>query len=210
MAQRLREPDAEGCRIEICGNRVRIRYKYREHELKLSVGMRYIIELISHAGIPVSLEALMSISSSIHASYICMGSKDALAEHGLSSLDSFMAMPMTDVSCIRQVKERLMQIVAELAEMEQHCNYARADDLRDEQDALASYLREVYRPDKRIRNFTTEMAKQRFSIVRAIKRALQSIYEADAELGDKLKASIKLGKYPVYNPTELDVSICRV
>jgi len=196
--------------MELCGNRVVFRYRNREFGVKLSVGMRYIIELITHAGIPVSAVWLSSITASIAPMYIGMGTKDALVEHGLGSKDAFPVMPMTDAVCIRQVKSRLLEIVSQLAELEQNCDYARADDLRDEQEALCQYLKEVYRPDKRIRSFENEQEKQKQSVNKAIKRALQQVYEADAELGSKLSSCIKLGRILVYHPQDLDIRVCRL
>ena len=207
MARRLKESDAECCCIEICGNRLTVRYKQREHSFKYSVGLRYIIELIINAGITISAAGLASLTAQSAPIYEGISSKSALLEHGLSCMDGFSAMPMTDAVSIKEIKGRLLDIVAELAEMDANCDYGRADDLREEQEALVRYLKEVYRPDQRIRCFASEQQKQGRSVRKSIKRALAQILAVDAELGAKLAAGIRTGKDLVYEQQELDIRI---
>ena len=125
--------------------------------------------------------------------------KNGVYEQQLKVQDGFLAVPMTDLQTIKEVKEELIQVINELAELEENCDYARADELRDIYEKLSKYLRDVYHKDCKIRHFTCEESKIKRRVVRAVNRALEEIEIIEPELAKELRKSIEFGKTICYH-----------
>lgn len=202
-----REQTAGDCRIMVKGTQVQISYLGRSHTLFNSGGMAYILDLITHAGVPVSFDMLDAAQVQPQACYRQFEHESELTEGGLRLQDKPLSYAMADRKAIYNIKRRLVQIIAELAELEEYNDYARAADLRDEQEALMQYLRDVYRPCGRVRSFPDETAKQRSKVLKALRRVMSDIAAVEPELASLIWESLEINEYLVYRPTGLEIDV---
>jgi tRNA(Ile)-lysidine synthase TilS/MesJ len=200
----------ESCRFRIRNKQVLISFRGREHRVFHSVGIAYLIELVMHPGVPVSYQELETALQQPLAGYRRFEGKEALLQHGLQLQEKPLPYAMTDKQTLGSIKQRLLQIIAELAELEEYNDYSRADDLREEQEALMLYLRQVYRPGGRLRSFSDAATKLKHKILKALRRALADIAGVDVELAAYIRASLELNEYLVYRNCGLEIDVCTV
>ena len=131
--------------------------------------------------------------------YSQFSSPQEIRDQQLNVQNGFLSVPMTDLQTIKEVKQELINVINELAELEENCDYPRADELRDRYEKLSNYLQEVYHKDCKIRHFTSEESKIKRRVVRAINRALAEIDMLEPELAKELSKSIEFGRTICYH-----------
>ncbi len=174
-------------------NRVILSHQGREHTLFFSKGLKYIFALLENPELSFSYNSIELAGGSSQSAYNQFRTLEEVQIQQLKVQENFLSIPMTDMQTIKEVKEELLSLIEELAELEENCDYARADEIRDRKDKLSSYLYEVYHKDNHIRNFNDEAKKTKRRIVRAINRALEEIASVEPELATDLGKSIKFG-----------------
>jgi len=189
------------CTFRCKGKMVFLSYCGKEHKLFYSKGMQYLITLIANPDLCISCVNIETIQAKPQRAYSQFSVSKEVQNHQLQVQSSFQAIPLTDLKTVNAVKQELIRVIDELAELEANCDYARADNLRDRYEALVKYLEEVYNPEGKIRNFSTEEVKIRKRVLRAINRCLGEIEKLEPELGAELKNSLKLGANLYYHPT---------
>jgi len=112
----------------------------------------------------------------------------------------FPSLELVDLRTIKEVKGRLNQIIAELAELEHYHDYARQDDLLQEKEELVEYLKQVYRPQGRLVRIPSESLKCERRVMKALTRALAEIHKVEPELAQLLKESLHRGSALIYQP----------
>ena len=174
-------------------NRVILSHQDREHTLFFSKGLKYIFTLLENPELYFTYQCLELAESNSQRAYRQFETLEEVQLQHLKVQENFLPIPMADMQTIQEVKEELLSLIEELAELEENCDYARADEIRDRREKLSSYLYEVYHQDNYIRNFNDEAKKTKRRIVRAINRALEEIASVEPELATDLRKSIKFG-----------------
>ena len=155
--------------------------------------MKYIFTLLENPELYFTYQCLELAESNSQRAYRQFETLEEVQLQHLKVQENFLPIPMADMQTIQEVKEELLSLIEELAELEENCDYARADEIRDRREKLSSYLYEVYHQDNYIRNFNDEAKKTKRRIVRAINRALEEIASVEPELATDLRKSIKFG-----------------
>ena len=190
-------PDVYSFRCE--GKKIILQHSEKKYILYYSKGLNYILTLLEYPELNIPYSNLESNLSSPEKAYSQFSSPQEICEQQLNVQDGFLAVPMTDLQTIKEVKEELIQVINELAELEENCDYARADELRDIYEKLSKYLRDVYHKDCKIRHFTCEESKIKRRVVRAVNRALEEIEIIEPELAKELRKSIEFGRTICYH-----------
>ena len=194
-------------RISVRSRQVLLSVAGRTHRFRFSRGMHHLCTLLAYPGIPFRVSQLDAPQLN-HPTQAGMPDTPAqLEEHGLQVQARFQPLAMADLQTIRAVKQRLQQIIAELAETEGWNDYARTDALREEQEKLTAYLCEVYRPGKGIRVFPDADRLARKRVLKAIHRAVAEIAAAEPEIALQIKAALRLEETFCYLPGALDLSL---
>jgi hypothetical protein len=199
--------DGAECMFSVSGKQVQITYCGRTHKLKLSLGMKHLLALVTHPDMPVSANQLDNLNDLRQANYKQFDSPDELKLRNLHPLGSYLPMPMADYQTIYSIKQRLRNIIEELSEMQEYCDYGRADDLITERDKLASYLREVYRPCGKQRNFPDAKGLIRKRVQKSLHRALQDIAKCEPDLASELSACLDYQGRFVFRPSYCEISV---
>ncbi len=186
--------------LRIEGNLLILSYQNRIHKFKLSKGMRHLAALLSHREIPFQPEQLELYEHQTLLERSVKVTSEERIEHGFTLSSDFPAYELADLATVKEVKKRLIQIIAEIAEAESWNDYSRRDDLESEQEKLLAYLKEVYRPGGKPRCFPSEDKLQRKRVLKSLSRALAEIKAAEPELALHLTNSLKLADYFVYRP----------
>jgi len=200
MARQARIAELETLRMVEMGKHISLSYAGRRYQLKKSRGLKIWAELIRNPGIPISYAQL---DSAMWNDPQAVGGDLPLAE--LKELDfriqgDFPSLELVDLRTIKEVKGRLNQIIAELAELEHYHDYARQDDLLQEKEELVEYLKQVYRPQGRLVRIPSESLKCERRVMKALTRALAEIHKVEPELAQLLKESLHRGSALIYQP----------
>ncbi|MEV4170737.1 hypothetical protein [Nonomuraea sp. NPDC049709] len=162
-----------------------------------SVGVRYLAILIANPGREIRATDLAAGRTSRSAS------RATRAEAPVRGDDTGMPVsvqPVLDQLAERTYKERLLELQAEIAELESLNDTERAVALRAERDWLAAELAAATGLGGRVRPFTDDEERARIAVGKAIRRALTRITEADDAIGEELRATIATGGRCCYHP----------
>jgi tetratricopeptide (TPR) repeat protein len=143
------------------------------------LGLRYLAVLLARPGRPVP--AL------------------ALAGHG-TALSDPSRQEVLDERARETYAARARDLADELAQAEAHNDIGRAERLRAELDALVDQLEEAAGFGTRSRAFADPAERARTSVRKAIKRAIDTISDADMSIGRMLRSSIETGHRCCYTP----------
>ena len=190
-------PDVYSFRCE--GKKIILQHSEREHILYFSKGLNYILTLLEYPELNIPYANLETNYSTPEKVYSQFSSPQEIRDQQLNVQNGFLSVPMTDLQTIKEVKQELINVINELAELEENCDYPRADELRDRYEKLSNYLLEVYHKDCKIRHFTSEESKIKKRVVRAINRALAEIDMLEPELAKELSKSIEFGRTICYH-----------
>jgi hypothetical protein len=186
--------------LKISGRKVILCYRGKIHSFKNSKGMKYLAILLSHQDLPVPWQQLEQLDNGYSAYQAGWTDNSEPEVRALSPACELPPYQLADQQTLKEVKQRMNQIIAELAEADSWNDYSRKDDLLDEQEKLLSYLKEVYLPNGRKRFFPNEFTLQRKRILKALRRALSEIEAVEPKLAYELKASLHLEELWIYRP----------
>ncbi len=181
------------------GKKIILQHSGREHILYFSKGLNYILTLLEYPELNIPYANLETNYSTPEKVYSQFSSPQEIRDQQLNVQNGFLSVPMTDLQTIKEVKQELINVINELAELEENCDYPRADELRDRYEKLSNYLQEVYHKDCKIRHFTSEESKIKRRVVRAINRALAEIDMLEPELAKELSKSIEFRRTICYH-----------
>ena len=190
-------PDVYSFRCE--GRKIILQHSGREHIFYFSKGLNYILTLLVYPELNIPYANLETNYPTPEKAYSQFSSLLEIHNQQLNVQNGFLSVPMTDLQTIKEVKKELINVINELAELEENCDYPRADELRDRYEKLSNYLLEVYHKDCKIRHFTSEESKIKRRVVRAINRALAEIDMLEPELAKELSKSIEFGRTICYH-----------
>jgi len=186
--------------FRISGRQVNLCYRGKIHSFKNSKGMKYLIALLSHQDLPIPWQQLELLDNGYSDSKAGWTDCDEAEVRSLSPACELPPYQLADRQTLKEIKQRLNQIIAELAEADAWNDYSRKDDLMEEQEKLLAYLKEVYLPNGSKRCFSTEFTLQRRRILKALRRALSEIEAVEPALASELKASLYLEELWIYRP----------
>lgn len=200
-------PSLRTCHIWREAWKVLLEVDGRCHRFRLKRGWAYIMELVGHEGLPARAGQLEAGFAPVGAN----GQDNISAEemHGaeLRPNDAYARQTVCDWQTIAEIKWRLIHLLDELALAEEYHNYARADELRDEQAQLLKYLQEASGLRGGLRCFASEPSRQRARVAQAINRCLDELAECEPELAKYLRLCLSLGEWFVYHPRSLEIVI---
>ncbi len=197
----------KGWCFRVEGTRVHVKGADCVFTVFFSRGMRYLMQLMQYRDTLVRFEQLDGAYASPGRCYHQFRDESTTLESGLKVQDRLEPLQMTDNRTIRELKQRLLCIVDELVLMEENNDYGRADELRDEQDKLCEYLKEVYRPCGKLRNFPDENSKLKRRVIRAIHRAIEDIRKESTMLAMVIEDSLEVGEYLLFRSEGPDIRI---
>lgn len=108
--------------------------------------------------------------------------------------------PVLDDAAKRAYKQRLSELDSEIQEFEVRHDIGRVEQLRLERTWLVREITAAAGLRGNVRSFVTNDERARLSVSRAIWRALDRICNVDAEIGERLRRSIKTGLKCSYHP----------
>ena len=182
--------------------REKVSFKYRRRTLRLSnsKGVSYLLELLRHPYKPISALQLYAIQNHIPDSLISACPPAIAPDQSFSSYNGCNLIPMTDDKTIREVKQRLIVVREDLLEAKYHQDYARSEDLKDEEEKLLDYLHEVLNHSQRIRFFDTGEKRIILSVHKALQRTLHRIGNHHPEFQSVLTQDLHLWRELCYQP----------
>ena len=206
MVTAILSPLSNMCTFHCKGKLVFLSYGGREHKLFYGKGMQYLITLIANPDLYISCANIETIKPMPQRVYSQFSSSNEVQIHQLEVQSSFPSIPLTDLQTVKEVKQELIRVIDTLAELEANCDYAQADDIRDQYEKLVQYLEQVYKPEGKIRYFPSEGKKTKKRVLRAINRSLEDIEKLEPELAAELKNSLELGTILHYHP-KIDIEV---
>jgi hypothetical protein len=155
--------------------------RWGAHELVVPdlLGMSYLAQLLSNPGREIAATTLV-------------GSADLGAGH-----DRYLVL---DDAALASYRQRIRDLQDDLAEAEDHHDLERAARLSVELDALVAEVSGHTDVRGRSRAFATSGERARTAVQKAVRRALDAIEQADADLGAALRASLQTGRSCCYRP----------
>ena len=190
----------DGFSFQDANKKVILYYQGKEHTLYLSKGIRYLLILLRHPNQNIACEELESYQNPPQNAYSQLAASLKYDNQPLQIQKNFPSLPMADLQTIDEVKAELLKVIDELAELEENCDYARADAVREKYEQLCAYLEEVYDPKGRILYFLSEEKRTKKRVVRAIQRALEEIEKVEPKVAKDLRNALCLGATLCYNP----------
>jgi len=194
--------------LEIRCTRKTVEFSYggKSFVFRRSTGMIYLIELLANAGQQINAEALTRLSKHDDNAHI------EISEANLTVNDCLdTPVPYCDEQTVREVKRRLLTLTQEYAEALEWRDLARLDALRSELEGLEDYLRAALGAHGQIRKLPNASRRARAAVNRALVRAIQQIAEADLELAQGLRQSLRMWHPLSYVPSEdlpIRISYC--
>lgn len=108
--------------------------------------------------------------------------------------------PVLDEEAKARYRSRLASLAEELGEATRRGDRQRAQAARTESDWITRELRAATGPGGRSRPFADDAERARVAVGKAIRRALDRIGQADAVLGEQLRAGVQTGTTCCYRP----------
>lgn len=142
-----------------------------------SAGMRYLAVLAERPGVGVS--ALELVRATIGGD---RATGNDASRH-----------PMLDPRAVRAYRERLRELESEVQELEALNDVGRAAQARAERDWIIDELTAASGLNGSVRTFTDDAERARIAVTKAIRRTLDRVRAADADLGALLAARIQTG-----------------
>ena len=163
----------------------RVGWGGRSVTVRHSIGLLYLAVLVNNPGQDVPSLDLVAGLDLVSAAYGAVGSPQ----------------PMLDRAAITQYRERLSELTAQIEEHLAHGNRDAADRARVEHDWLVGELSAATGIGGQTRNFPDGAERARTAVAKAVRRVLARITEADPEIGDHLRQSVRTGLVCSYRPT---------
>jgi len=161
-------------------------------------GFEYLDELLHHPNQPIScgnLRQLFQIDPNQTSSddfNETVPNADYLALK-FPFLPTERPIEYADEQTIKEVKERMIELINEEAELMQYHDYARLDSVRKEKDDLIDYLKQVLSPMQKPRFLYHQQRNDYSAVKQAIKRALEKIKNDFPVLYIDLETHLKYG-----------------
>jgi hypothetical protein len=171
--------------VPVCtprGRHWRIELRGRSAVVRDMVGVRHLAKLLAHPCVDISAVDL------------------AGPEAGGTACPA--AQPVLDDESMRRYRVRLRELAGELGAAESRGDARRVDALRHERDWLLREVRAATGLGGRPRHFADSPERARIAVGKAIRRALEHITEADAVIGEELRAGVETGTLCCYRPAE--------
>jgi hypothetical protein len=167
------------------GQQWRIDWGGRSILIGHSVGVLHLSVLINNAGQEVKSLDLVAGLDLIGQAHMSTGS----------------VQPMLDRAALKQYRDRLRHLSAEMDEHMANGNEDAATRVQVEHDWLLSELSAATGIGGHTRNFPDSAERARTAVGKAIRRVLARINEADPHIGRHLRESIRTGAVCSYRPT---------
>jgi hypothetical protein len=118
-----------------------------------------------------------------------------------AAADSGAAHPVLDTAAIREYRNRLTRLAAEIDQLDPADDGDRASRSRAERDWLVAQLASAAGFAGRRRSFPDQPERARVAVGKAIRRALGRVTEADAAIGEHLRQTVHTGVRCSYWPS---------
>jgi tetratricopeptide (TPR) repeat protein len=146
------------------------------------VGIRHLATLVANPGVDISAIDL--------------------AEPGHAVACAATQQPVLDEEAVRQFRSRLRALAAQIKQAELLGDGERVIALRAEADWLRHEVEANTGLGGRSRHFADSSERARIAVGKAIRRALERIAAADADIGAELRACVETGAHCSYRPSD--------
>jgi hypothetical protein len=154
--------------------------------------------LIAHSVGVLHLSVLINNSGQDVKSLDLVAGRDLI---GRAHMSTGSAQPVLDRAALRQYRDRLTHLAAEMDEHMANGNVDAATQARVGHDWLLSELSAATGIGGHTRNFPDSAERARTAVGKAVRRVLARINEAAPHIGRHLRESIRTGAVCSYRPT---------
>jgi hypothetical protein len=145
-----------------------------------SVGIEYLAQLVANPGVEIDAIALAS-------------------GHAMTGRGS-AGSALLDATAVADYRRRISELHADIDDAELCADLERASRARIELDEVVDQLARASGLSGSMRPFADDVERARISVHKALKRAVRSITEADAELGADIGARLVTGQRCAFRP----------
>jgi len=163
------------------GRKWRLAWQDRSILVEDSIGMAHLAVLLANPRRDI-------LAADLAAGLAALGAAD----------DTGLVHPLLDEAAIREYRNRLRRLDAELGQLDP--DDGRAAAARDERDWLIAQLASTAGFGGRVRSFPDQPERARVAVGKAIRRAIARVAEADAALADHLRQTVHTGVRCSYWP----------
>ena len=178
-----------GNRFALEGEFYSVTFDGRRFTIKKTVGMQYIVTLLSAPGKDFSACDLFQDAGRAPLPRQSATGGDTM-DAGLR-LDCMVQDPIVDGEAIRNIKKRISELVQEIEEAEANSNMERALLLRAKKESIEEQVYKATRPGGGAKAFRNDQARMIASVSKAISRGIDRIGSHDPDLAEHLRQSIK-------------------
>lgn len=192
--------------VTVRGGRVSLKWQEHDISLKKSKGMQYLVELLLHPYRSISAAALYALLNHEPPRH---GSAAELGLDSATELDCFHPLlpePLSDPQTIRALKLRLNILTAQIAEAEHNNDPARREDLKQEQESLIDYLKEMLRAQNGNAVCRNTDSKCADSVYHALRYVLDAVKRECEPLDSLLESCLHLWSELMFIPVD-DLSV---
>lgn len=166
-------------------------------------GFEYLEELLAHPKRPIycgELRQLFQIDpyQTAQADFEDVNVCSHQSCHNFPFLPIETPIETADEQTIKQVKQRLLELINEEAELMQYHDLARLEDVRDEKDALVRYLKQALTPMQKPRYLHHQQRNDYSAVKKAIQRAIAKLQPTFPSLANDLKQNLDFGLQVCY------------
>ena len=173
------------------GDAWRIVSEGRQIQIKDSIGIRYLAELIQHPGVEM------------HAVDLQAGPQDArvsAGRNGDAEIAGDDAGPALDDEARSAYRARIEELRSDIEEAERFNDTERVSRLREELEAIAEELAAATGLGGRDRKTASQAERARLNVTRAIRRTIARIATEDPRLAEGLDRAVSTGSFCSYRP----------
>lgn len=161
------------------------------------LGFEYLEELLLHPNQPIACGHLRQMFQ-IDQNNIAMTDFEQMQSNitnspGYHFLPAELPIESADAKTIGEVKQRLIDLIEEEAELMRYNDYARLEDVRNEKDALLKYLKQILTPLCKPRYLHHQQRNDYSAVKQAIQRALTKLKPDFPKLYLNLTQNLEFG-----------------
>ncbi len=198
MQQQLKNPFPMSIPFGVKEKKIILQHSGREHILYFSKGLNYILTLLEYPELifpmPIWKQTILPLKK-----YTASFSSPKIRDQQLNVQNGFLSVPMTDLQTIKEVKQELINVINELAELKKTAITLAPMSLETVMKLrVAICWRSIIRIAKSDIS-PVKKVKLKRRVVRAINRALAEIDMLEPELAKELSKSIEFRRTICYH-----------
>lgn len=196
------EMDTKTVYLQVHSKHLHIKTEGEEYRFRLSIGMKYLLELLQNPGRRYYAMNLYNALNPVPEEYRLLANQadiERVAQH-LYSFDDLPPIYKADWQTVKEVGARLNFLIAQKALHLEYNDLAWLEEIEEEMDFLCRYLNDVMRKSGKLSTFMSSEKQVVRSVNKAIKRATSEIGKELPALGTYLDKRVYAWHLMYYNP----------